>query len=427
MAHDYVARSKNRAVYLPAGQSGQHNMPHRAAADVRPAGLPTGLTSLLDLDFLDPKNPLFTYDRALFSAGQFLDRKDPKTVREGTFSRRDSRTILTDSGGLQFARDRKVWDGDNSRQWTLDFAETHGDEAITLDIPTLAIGKHPVFQTFDDCLRTTIANNQYWHDHRTTDCRFLSVLQGSDEDEARRWYDGVTALPLGGWAFGGMMRSDYRYLAKVCLRLHREGHLTPERNHIHVLGDSSLTQAVMLSALQYSLREITQDENLLITFDTSSATQTAAWGKVYGRAQFSATKFNMQSYSLPSLHANAGNPTPFPFRTSALAERITVGDLIISSPWRQHGNDPLATELLVNHNTESLLCGIDEANSIMELPAGWKDDKAPPHIIRAYQALRRMHEYPDRIAHLKRSTADFKMLAKQRTTDVEDEAEGDYR
>jgi hypothetical protein len=411
MTTDYSARAKNRAMYLPAGQSGTHNMAFRNPASVRPLGLPASLTSLADLDFLDRKNPLFTYDRALFSAGQYLSRTSP-VVSHGVFSRRPGVTILTDSGGLQYGRNKQPWAGNASREWTLRFAELNGDEAIGLDIPTLAVAEgHPLFNTPEICLATTLDNNRYWLKHRNAETRFLAVLQGRTAAEAQWWYDGAKTTPMDGWAFGGVMRSDYLHLAETMLRLASDGLLAKDRNRIHVLGDSSLTQAVMLSALQHSLRIILQDDDLLITFDTASPSEMAAFGWAYRYARIDQSSFSMVPFKPPSFHANAGHDTPFPVRSSRLGTLMMVGEICSPSGNRQHGWDTLGNEMIINHNIESLLRGIDDANSALELPLGWQDEFAPQPVILAYNALRTMHQYPrDHMGHLLRSRASFKAL-----------------
>jgi hypothetical protein len=405
---DYAASAEGRAMYLVAGQSGTHGMPYRASVSDRPNGMPKGLASLADLDFLDASNPLFHYNRGLFSAGQYLGRSGVQ-VPQGTFSRRPGVTILTDSGGLQFARGNAEWQGDASREWTLRFAEANGDEAIALDIPTLAIGVHPTFNTFQACLDTSVENARYWLDNRRGNTRFLAVLQGRDRKEATAWLRGAMAAPMDGWAVGGGMRADHVYLAQLFISLQTAGLLGRDRNRVHVLGDSSLVQAVMLSALQKSMRELLQDEDFLITFDTSSPTQMTARGFAYGYANLRPDNFSMTSFKPPSLNELAATDALFPLASSEIARRVTINDLASPSSNRQHGWDTLGNEIVTNHNIESLLRGIRDANSVLEAPEGWQDDSAPTCVIRAYNALRSMWQYPrDPIAHLRRESAAFK-------------------
>ena len=162
MSINYGARLNGRAKYLVAGQGMTHGTAYRNPASIRDGDLPAGLPGLKALDFLDASNPLFQYNHALLSAGQYLGRLQHR-VATGIFSKRPGVTILTDSGGLQYARGVHQWAGDASREWTLRFAEANGNEGIALDIPTVAIKlNHPLFSSPQACLTTTLENLTYW-------------------------------------------------------------------------------------------------------------------------------------------------------------------------------------------------------------------------------------------------------------------------
>lgn len=402
MTNDYISRSVNRARYLCAGQSNLHRAPFRDGRK------PDAIDGFADLDFMDSCNPLFTYNMALYSPGASVGSGNER-LPAGVFSRRDGNTILTDSGGYQYARDKSgtKWRGEHSQRWSLRFAEENGDESIALDIPTLAIGTNPQFPSVRHCRDQTIANARYWLDHRKGDTKFLAVLQGRDRSEAMEWLAEAKTVPMDGWSFGGVMRTNYPHIAEVLLDLRAARLLGPGRNRVHVLGNSTLIQAVMLSAIQRSMRVLLEDENFLITFDTASPSLLAVYGFAYGHPRLNRDQFSMAEFKPPSLHGNGEDQTPFPIRSSALADRLRICDFIDPSPTRQNGTDSLGNILTVHHNTEALLRGIDEANSVMELPRGWKDDLAPAHVIAAYEALATMHEYRDPLEHLRQSRAAF--------------------
>lgn len=403
MTNDYIARSADRARYLCAGQSNLHRAPFRTGR------LPDALGGFADLDFMDSGSPLFTYNMALYSPGAGVGVGNER-LAPGVFTRRPGNTILTDSGGYQYARDKtgQKWRGEASQRWSLRFAEENGDESIALDIPTLAIGYNTKFPTFKACLDQTLDNARYWLAHRRANTRFLAVLQGRDRAEAMAWLAAAKTVPMEGWSFGGTMRTNYLHLVEVLLDLHAAKLLTPERNRVHVLGNSTLVQAVMLSAIQRSMRILLEDDTFLITYDTASPSLLAVYGFAYGHPRLNKSEFSMTEFKPPSLHDNGEDRTPFPLRVSALADRLRICDFIDPSPSRQNGTDSLGNILTVHHNTEALLRGIDEANSVMELPRGWKDDLAPPHIIAAYEALASFHEYPhDPLGHLQMARAAF--------------------
>lgn len=409
MIRDYSSRGHNRARYLFAGQSSSHLIPHRKAVGLRSNGLPPGLGSPSDLDFMDPTNPFFYTDRALHSAGQYIGRTAPLQV--GTFSKRPGNTILFDSGGLQFGRNPALWKGDASRDWALRFLDAHADEAITLDVPTRVITPgQPPFDSFSTALAVTIENNRFFARHRTSSMRLLSVLQGETNADALTWYDAVKAQPFEGWAFGGSLRTDYIHVVSMILRLIADGLLGPDRNRLHFLGVSSLSHAVMLSALQIALRAHLTDDALQITFDTSTPSTLMSNGQMLGYPDLSPTTFTMSVFAPPSGHIHASWPTPFPVKSSRISERLLISDLCDPAPTRQHGWDVLGNEIVTNHNVESLLRGIDDANSVVELPSAWAAAHAPVHIVRAYRALKTMFAHSDPLAHVKAYRADFAKL-----------------
>jgi hypothetical protein len=358
------------------------------------------------LDFLDQANPFFSTDRALHSSGHYIGRIAPLSV--GTFSKRPGNTILFDSGGLQFGRNPTKWRGDGSRAWALGFLEAHADEAITLDVPTRVITPgQPPFDSFGAALAATLDNNRYFARHRSANVRLLSVLQGETSADAQAWYDAVKAQPFEGWAFGGSRRTDYIHIAGMMVRLISDGLLTPERNRLHFLGVSSLTHAVMLSALQMALREHLGDDDLLITFDTSTPAHLMTNGLVFGYPNISPRSFAMSVLKPPSGHVHMGWDTPFPVTSSRISEYLLISDLCVPAATRQSGWDQLGNEIVINHNHESLLRGIDDANSVMEMPSAWSSKLAPDHIIKAYRALRTMFDHADPIAHVRRQRTSF--------------------
>lgn len=409
MTRDYSSRGLNRAHYLIAGQTANHLAPFRSASAVRGGNLPSGLSTLRDLDFMDAGNPFFVTDRALHSAGQYIGRVSSPVT--GTFSKRPGNVILCDSGGLQFGRDPKLWRGNASRAWVLNFLEANADEAIGLDVPTRVITPGvPPFDSFNTALSETMASNAYFAANRSTNMRLLSVLQGETLDEGLAWYEGVKAQPFEGWAFGGAMRLDYLYIAWMVQRLIADGLLGPERNRLHFLGVSSLGHAVVLSALQIALRKHLGDNELLITFDTSSPSKMAMVGKMYGYANLSPSSFAMSVFTPPSSHVHAGWSMPFPVKSSRISEVVNLNDLCDPAWTRQHGWDELGHAIATHHNLESLLRGIDEANSVVEMPSGWAAHHAPPHVIRAYRAIKTMFDHSDPFAHVRRFRADFAKL-----------------
>lgn len=413
MTFDYRARQQGRAIYLVAGQDIQHTFPMKPASAFRGGQLPAGI-SPADLDFLDPCNPFFVTDRALFSYGQFIGRKTPP----GMFDRRPGVTILGDSGGFQLIDKPALWKGAATCAAALVWLEEHADEAMTLDIPTRAIGNNPLFPDFGTCLTTTLANNAYFHANATGSTRFLTVIQGRSRAEVMVWYEAVRASPFdGGWALGGHMRDDFILLTELLNTIISDG-LLGSRNRLHVLGTSTLVQAVMLSALQRSIRELPGQGEFQITFDTANPSLKMAFGQLVGHPLITADRgttpgeFKDRVYKTPT-HSDF-SPTdsrPLPIKSSRISERLTIGDLCAvpgigkNSPW-----DNLARTIVIHHNLDATLRAIDEANSIMELPTQFATQIAPVHVVRCYQALRTAFRHSNPVAHVRREAAAFALL-----------------
>ena len=240
--------------------------------------------------------------------------------------------------------------------------------------------------------------------------RLLSVLQGETSADALTWYHAVKQQPFEGWAFGGSLRTDYIHIVSMIQRLIADGLLGRTRGRLHFLGVSSLSHAVMLSALQIALRTHLADDEFLITFDTSTPSTLMSTGQMLGYANLSPLTFTMSVFAPPSRHIHATWPSPFPVKSSRISEKVLISELCDPAPTRQHGWDTLGNEIVTNHNIESLLRGIDDANSVMELPSAWAADHAPAHIIRAYRALKTMFTHSDPLAHVKAYRTDFASL-----------------
>jgi hypothetical protein len=176
--------------------------------------------------------------------------------------------------------------------------------------------------------------------------------------------------------------------------------LTPERNRIHVLGLSNLVHAVMLSAMQRGLREWLDDDGLQITFDTSSPSRSMGVGQIYGYARttpdqgqegqsgFVEGSFNLPAFKPPSDVVHRSNRAPFPITSSRISEHLTNAELCaVTTMARRSGWDGLANQIIVNHNLDSTLRAIDDANSIMEQPSVYATAMAPARVVRCYNAI----------------------------------------
>ncbi|QNE30580.1 hypothetical protein F1C10_00295 [Sphingomonas sp. NBWT7] len=405
MTKQYAGRPhRDRATFVSAGQPRSHKFVSKSPQSIRGGSLPRWLPTPKALDYLDHNNPFFFTDRALFSIGHDIHGSVP----QGMFSPRQGVTILGDSGGFQLLTNPALWRGDATRHWVLTALEHHTDEAMTLDIPSRGIAAGTPWPTFDHALQITVDNLRYFDRHRVGRTRFLNVLQGETRDDALRWLNAVKWFDSGGWAFGGKMRENFAHLVDVLVKLANQNMLVPARNRIHVLGMADLTAAVALSAIQRGMRKRLNDDDLLITFDVSSASKIAANRQAYGlpylsKAEFRSTGFGPQTILRPE-RVNA----PFPARHTAIGSRLRMGDLCV----RKTGSlartawDELSEELIVHHNTEALFFAIDAANSVVELHPTDATDLAPAWVINAYQALYNACLADDPLSYLRPAMAD---------------------
>ncbi|NML04255.1 hypothetical protein [Sphingomonas sp. G-3-2-10] len=400
------AEHYGRAVYLYAGQSNTTRLSRMKVAASR---LPAWMSSPSDLDFLDAGSPLFNTDRALYSVGQNLHG----TLSPGMFDKgRPGVTITGDSGGFQFIGDPSKWHGNVTRAWVLDALERFTDEAMTLDIPTGAIAPGSPWPDFDTALGCTVDSLRFFDARRSTDLRFLNVLQGRDAKEADRWYEAVKWFPAGGWAFGGVMREDFRHIIKMLVRMHDEKLLGPDRNRVHVLGMADLPAAVLLTAIQRGMRARLSDPDFLITFDVSSPSMMAGNRQAYGYPRFSPREFGMSYPKPPTVVRPGYGSALWPVKSSAIGNVMRMEDLLVPKPGSvaQSAWDGLSEAMIVNHNVHSLLSGIEQANRVLELHPDDARQLAPDSLVECYHALITAcrHAHPE--SYLRHHAARFAAL-----------------
>jgi hypothetical protein len=386
MTQDFTgARFPHRARYLYAGQDGTGAVPLLDQSAFAANRVPTWLRDLGDLDFLDRANPYFHTDRALFSFGPFIGGSVPRTM----FAKGSGHTILGDSGGFQFIKRPHLFTGDGTRSWVLTTLEHETDEAMTLDIPTAAIGNDPRWMDFDAALAVSLDSLRFFDKHRAGNTRFLNVLQGRDRREAQRWYEAVKWFPAGGWAFGGDMRRDWSHVVAMLRRIASDGLLGKERNRVHVLGVGDLTGGVLLSAIQRGMQEWLSDDSFLITFDASSPSYLGGKRRAYGSPRFNGNSFTIEAWSPPTLRRARHGGAPWPFAQTAIGAQMTMDDLCLDKPGlARTAWDRLSEALIVHHNINSLLLALNSANAIMELHPDDAEGLAPAWLIDSYQALR---------------------------------------
>ena len=345
-----------------------------AAGGVLPRPLPADIITD-DLNFLDPLNPHFASPFALVSWGQYL-RGQPQGA-PGIIGARDrtKTTILGDSGGYQFIGDPTLYEGASTARRSAAWLESNTDLAMTLDIPTRAIDPAGRWTSYHDCLADTLTNLGAIADRRgSTSTRFLNVLQGRNSAECRHWYNAVKDYQFDGWAFGDQSR-QLPIMLELVARMVDEDRLG---SHLHVLGSSSMTRAVELTALKRALAA--KGIAVEITFDTATPSIMAANNQLVSWLKASTKELTAGVLNLAVDPDLRGQHLAFPVPETFVGSRVDMADLIVRGGTAQSGIDAVSHLLLTHHNIEQSHRLIEQANRIVDL-AAYRTEMAPAALL----------------------------------------------
>jgi hypothetical protein len=375
---DVLGRWRHQEGYMPA--------------DRNPAGFENDLAGL---NFLDPELGYFYYDKCLYSAGHAYLKLDQSDRLEWMIQERDKKkvTVVGDSGGFQIGKGVIKFDwehfyekkgdkgykgtADKTRQEILDWLEHTADWSMVLDVPSWAYLEKTArertgLRSFQDCLKATLHNNDYFVQHRQGKTKFLNVLQGTSWNDTQLWYDAVKDYPFEGWAMGGNNIRDVEIALKRLIIMRDEGKLEG-KDWIHFLGTSKLEWAIMLTAIQRELREHV-NPNVTISFDCASPFIATANGLVYTHNILTNDRF---SYIMDSCFDNKGfknSKMPFPFE-SEVGKRLTVGDICRYGPGDlnkigKEGKtswDSFSYAMIMAHNVYLHIRAVQRANQLVDI------------------------------------------------------------
>lgn len=351
------------------------------------------------LNFLD-ENGYYHYKWALYSAGHArLDVKQGANEERMVHKRdRKNTVIIGDSGGFQVTKgtshfkniDWNTFDGpggDGIRQKVLTWLEETADWSMTLDIPAVAILENPNIKTFEDTLRLSVVNLDYFIKHRIPGkTKFLNVLSGSNVENSKVWYDEVIKYnnpreiekmgydsdrTLEGYAFAGINKMHMRTVLERMLDLIRDGMLEG-KDWIHFLGIGRLDWACYLTSIQRCLREH-YNPNVTISFDAASAFVAVAKGLTYSHNIFTPKRWGYNMESAIDERLLKGSNLPFPF-LSPITERMTIGDICRLGPGEANKQgkvsktswDNMSYLLLMAHNVYNHISAVQEANRLVD-------------------------------------------------------------
>ena len=407
---DLSKRHSDYATFLPAisgfftellgrCNSVEGYIPNVDGRDRVPQGFEHGFEGM---NFLDKEKGYYYYNKALYSAGHAYLDLEKSEVMEYIIHTRDKSetTIVGDSGGFQIGKGviKFDWenffekpgdagykgDADRVRARILAWLENTADWSMTFDVPSWAC--KPGFRektglnNFDECLKCTTYNLDWFKDNRIGNTKLLNVLQGTYWEDAEQWYQTVKPYSQGpdgleGWGMGGNNIRDMHMVLKRLITM-RDDELLQDKDWIHFLGTSKLEWGVMLTSIQRQLREHV-NPNITVSFDCASPYISSANGLVYTRNKITSEQmsyimekcFDNKAFS----HFSPGNisANPFPWE-SEIGKRITSGDVNWYAPGmlnkiHKEGKtswDSFTYGILMAHNVYMHIRAVQEANSL---------------------------------------------------------------
>jgi hypothetical protein len=409
---DLTAKQKDYAVFLPAISSfyGTYIGRQRTEPYIEPVRMPAGIPDMEQLNWLNPQKSLFPYRWSLYSAGHAnLDLKKHVPKEDMVRNRDPNSIMLADSGGFQIAKG--VWPGrwadptdktaEKKRQQVLEWQMGIATHGMTMDIPTWTYRDPKAsaacgIYSYNDAVSATEYNNNYWIANRYGDTKILNVLQGGNHKEADRWYDTMKHFSdpkkhskhFNGWGMGGQNMCDVELVLSRLVHLIHDNLLEPGvHDWMHFLGTSKLEWAVLLTAIQRSVRQY-HNPNFTISFDCASPFLATANGQLYHNIttenrkkwsyQMSPTADNKKYATDSRLFGDAVrqdgiHPT---FEDSPISSRLKISDICHYQPGMLNklGKLPLKTSwdsfsyaLLMGHNVWMHLEAVQRANRQFDL------------------------------------------------------------
>jgi len=305
--NDLTTEQKDYAVFLPSisGFYATFIGKQRYGNYVDPTRFPKRIGSMEALNFLNPKEASFNYKWALYSAGhadldttKFVEKEDMIRNRN-----RETSWLLGDSGGFQVAKG--IWKGDwtsptcplatKKRELVVNWMEAYMDYGMMLDIPTWTYqdtdaSEATNIRSYNDAVKATHINADYYLKNRRGNFKVLNVLQGSNHTNAEDWYQEFKdycdpkkypSNHFNGWAMGGQNMCDVHLILIRLVHMIHDGLLEPGLHDVmHFLGTSKLEWAVLLTDIQRSVRKY-HNPNFMITYDCASPFLATANGQIY--------------------------------------------------------------------------------------------------------------------------------------------------
>lgn len=407
MSINLTPRWDKFAVYLPAMQY------HYASAvkdnkPIKGREFPTSI-KFTDLDFLNPNSKLWHYGYALYSAGQFSNAR-PKACAV-TNRDREKTIVLGDSGGFQIGQGTlkgtehfkkaktsneicQMWrDSGDTRKRIINWLDAHSDYAMTIDMPLwarLPQFKHTPFHkcSVQELIDLSVDNLKYIKANTNGDTKWLNVLQGTEENDSKLWWDAVKRYRMGGWALAGGVgwRGGLENVLYYTLLMRDDNAFARGQDWLHVLGVSQPTWAVLLTAIQRAIRKNCKNPNMRVSYDSASPFQAGgARQQVVRYPKFTKdfTTWTMSAHEAPvnPIYAKSGKDFHFPY-ASPLGDLLTLNHLSVRGGEFQRGAyDSVSHHILTNHNVWVYVRSFLEANELAFMHVSEADKAVPQKLL----------------------------------------------
>jgi len=404
MTIDLTPRWKDFAVYLPALQFGY-------ASDVvdnkrlkKDRNFPQNI-KLTDLDFLNPKSKLWHYGYGLYSAGQF-DSMRPRADAITQRNRNKEIIILGDSGGYQIGKGTlkgasvigkatdgasiaKAWKETRIREWIVEWLDEYSDYAMTIDMPLWARYDENSNSPFHKCtvqelIKISVDNLEFIKNKSTHQTKWLNVIQGTDYNDWKLWWNAVKKYRFSGWALAGSVgwrgirenkelgieKLDGMYsLLQTMLTMNDDNAFEKGQEWTHVLGVSQPTWAVMLTSIQRTIRKHCNNPTFKISYDSASPFQ--AGGRYQRVVRYPKLLKDIKTWAMTmhlapinSNYYDSKQDYRFPY-SSPIGDLLTLRDLNVRGGLFQNGAfDTISNHIITNHNVWVYVRSFLEANEI---------------------------------------------------------------
>ena len=377
------------SVYLPAVNTQYADALATPVPEHRP--FPATL-SLEDLMFWDSDNKYWHQPYYLHSVGQYKIGSTPDNAV--TRRSKSDGVLFGDSGGFQIGKgsltgfnalyagmtaEQACFEWRNAievRKWIVGWLETHCNYAMTIDMPLWATLDHAKDSPFHNCsleqlTQLTVENLQFIDKHRQGNTKWLNVIQGSNIEAIRGWWNAVKWFNGDGYALSSSAGriSGLGAVLEPLLMMRDDDAFKNGRDWIHMLGVSTASWAIIFTAMQKALRT-TVNPNLRISFDSASPFQDAGIREQYINVpKFGSDKSSwvFEKEQFPHARKHLGSSEPLPF-SSPIADLLTLGHLNFRD---EHGKytvrqvDTLSLVLVANHNIWIMLEAFKQANDLV--------------------------------------------------------------